>query len=192
MKRSNSYFCAECGHESAKWQGRCPGCGAWNSFTEAPVDTVSKVKAKPQTEVNAVSIGAISVADEIRIPTGLSELDRVLGGGAVAGSIILISGEPGIGKSTLLMQICRDLARFANVLYVSGEESPRQLKLRGERLGVGYSKIPDEMPERRIEHSNRRRLVQSVGNHRETLNNNKTRIRVISVSFLFIPFFRKF
>lgn len=107
---------------------------------EAPIasdnTSTSRKASTPAQPAQIVSIRDISVAGEVRVATGLSELDRVLGGGAVVGSLNLISGEPGIGKSTLLMQICRDLSRFARVLYVSGEESPRQLKLRGERLGV--------------------------------------------------------
>lgn len=138
-KRTTLFFCGDCGYENAKWLGKCPSCGAWNTFTEAPIPAreTSPAERASGTRITApVSIADISVAKESRFGTGLSELDRVLGGGAVAGSLNLISGEPGIGKSTLLMQICRELSRFARVLYVSGEESLRQLKLRGERLGI--------------------------------------------------------
>ena len=143
-KRTTAYFCSACGHENAKWLGNCPTCGAWNTFEEAPKLPAASASPAGKSSFSGfarqsstpVNIADISVADEIRFSSGLGELDRVLGGGAVAGSMVLISGEPGIGKSTLLMQICRDFSRFADVLYVSGEESLRQLKLRGERLRV--------------------------------------------------------
>ncbi len=143
LKKHNSFFCTECGGESVKWQGRCPACGAWNTMAEAPAEPAA---GKPGTAgqgrgASIISLDDIHMAEEIRFSTGLDELDRVLGGGAVAGSLVLVSGEPGIGKSTLLMQICRDVTRFAEVLYVSGEESPRQLRLRAERLGVKVLKL---------------------------------------------------
>lgn len=138
MKRTTVFFCSECGNEFAKWMGQCPVCGAWNSFAEQRAATVPKqTSRKGGGSVEKPSqLLEIRLSDEIRFPTGLGELDRVLGGGAVAGSLCLVSGEPGIGKSTLMMQICRDLAKGHCVLYVTGEESPRQLRLRAERLCV--------------------------------------------------------
>ncbi len=151
MKKSTLFFCTECGNEFSKWTGKCASCGAWNSMTEAPTadaapasrmkNSKSGVHASHGTGAVAVSLSDISTAAEVRFQTGLGELDRVLGGGAVVGSLVLISGEPGIGKSTLLMQICRDIARFAKILYVSGEESLLQLKLRSQRLKVSALRL---------------------------------------------------
>ena len=135
------YICSECEYESAKWLGKCPRCNAWNSFVE---DVVVKESSAPaaQKRVSMLgdSVGAASPFSELEIPeyirteTGLSELDRVLGGGLVCGSVVLLSGEPGIGKSTLLLQICDTLGANKKVLYVSGEESRGQIKLRADRL----------------------------------------------------------
>ena len=132
------FYCTECGNETPKWQGRCSACGAWNTIVEQPAaetkkGTVGLVSvphrtARPITEVEAT--------DELRFHTGMNELDRVLGGGAVQGSLVLVGGAPGIGKSTLMLQICDNLCKFSKVLYVSGEESERQIKLRAQRLGV--------------------------------------------------------
>lgn len=139
-KQKSSFVCIECGYESPKWLGRCPACSEWNSFEEAeseneapasPVSVQLKQPSKP-----SVLISELSVPDYMRMETGMAELDRVLGGGLVAGSVVLLSGEPGIGKSTLLLQICETVSRRARVLYVSGEESGGQLKLRADRLGV--------------------------------------------------------
>lgn len=133
------FFCKECGHESAKWMGQCPACKAWNCFVEAP--TVGK-KASPVTGSRIMTSEApkrldeIDVQEEVRMDTGYAELDRVLGGGIVKGSLVLIGGDPGIGKSTLLLQVCRNLSiQKRNVLYISGEESLRQIKLRANRIG---------------------------------------------------------
>lgn len=137
-KSKSIYICSECGFESAKWFGKCPGCGQWNTMTEEirePVVQKNSVGAARKNIV-PVSINEISTAEEARYHTGLTELDRVLGGGIVKGSLILISGEPGIGKSTILLQICEYLGRSLKILYVSGEESNRQIKLRAARLGV--------------------------------------------------------
>ncbi len=137
MKNRTVFFCTECGNESPKWAGRCSACGAWNSMVEQ-VEKVSKgaKKSYSQISVKASPIAEIDTTDEIRFPTGMGELDRVLGGGAVKGSLVLVGGAPGIGKSTLMLQICKQLGSFAKVLYVSGEESAHQLKLRAKRLAV--------------------------------------------------------
>ena len=133
------YICAECGHKSAKWLGKCPTCGAWNSFeeeTDAPVSAVTRANAIGVADNHAVTFSELEMPDYMRDNTGLDELDRVLGGGLVTGSVVLLSGEPGIGKSTLLMQISDSLGASRRVLYVSGEESGGQLKMRARRLGV--------------------------------------------------------
>lgn len=134
------YQCSECGYESAKWAGKCPECGAWNSMEEMVKESASVQRGGVARSVGALSravaINEISTTDEHRYYTGLSELDRVLGGGIVKGSLVLISGDPGIGKSTMLLQICEYLGRELKILYVSGEESARQIKLRAARLGV--------------------------------------------------------
>ncbi|MBW7573772.1 DNA repair protein RadA [Caproiciproducens faecalis] len=137
-KSKSIYICSECGFESAKWFGKCPGCGQWNCMNEEIREpAVQKNSAGSAHKSTApVSINEISTAEEARYHTGLSELDRVLGGGIVKGSLILISGEPGIGKSTILLQICEYLGKSLKILYVSGEESSRQIKLRAARLGV--------------------------------------------------------
>ncbi len=137
------YICSECEYESPKWLGRCPRCGSWNTFVEDVVEketavgsTVTRTSALHAGESHAASFSELTTPDYMRTETGLAELDRVLGGGLVTGSVILLSGEPGIGKSTLLLQICDTLGENKTVLYVSGEESRGQLKLRAERLGV--------------------------------------------------------
>ncbi len=138
MKTPKSIFvCAECGHNSSKWLGKCPTCGAWDSFDEEiPVVEAPAGKGAPVGEP-AIPIDELELSSYMRSETGMGELDRVLGGGLVQGSVVLLSGEPGIGKSTLLMQISHTLAAKCRVLYVSGEESRGQLKLRAERLAVG-------------------------------------------------------
>lgn len=135
MKTKTIFYCTECGNETPKWAGRCPACGAWNSIVEQ-ADKPMKSGRKPASarDVKPVPITEIGTADEIRFSTGMGELDRVLGGGAVKGSLVLVGGAPGIGKSTLMLQICKKLGEFARVLYVSGEESAHQLKLRAQRL----------------------------------------------------------
>ena len=138
-KAKTVFFCTECGNESLKWMGRCPGCGAFNTMQE------HIEKPAPSGRAKAAPVGSsrsprrlreVTGDREIRFSTGMGELDRVLGGGAVAGSLVLVGGAPGIGKSTLLLQICNSLCSERKVLYVSGEESERQLKLRAQRLGV--------------------------------------------------------
>jgi DNA repair protein RadA/Sms len=140
MSKLKSVFaCQACGFESSKWLGRCPDCGEWNSFVEERQETApSRAKgATPALGGAPLPYDMVDGADAVRIATGVDEFDRVLGGGVVPGSMVLIGGEPGIGKSTLLLEVAHLLARNGGaVLYVSGEESPRQIKLRGERLGV--------------------------------------------------------
>ena len=143
-KNKTVFFCTSCGNETPKWQGKCPACGEWNTLqehVEKPMTTgkgrASAISAgrKPQT------LSQVDSGQEIRFSTGMGELDRVLGGGAVAGSLVLVGGAPGIGKSTLLLQICNSLCSGRTVLYVSGEESERQLKLRAERLNVNCESL---------------------------------------------------
>ena len=130
------YACTECGAESAKWYGRCPACGAWNSLEEQ-IQAPAVTGASRSTPVASVQpITAISPNDRQRYLTGMKELDRVLGGGIVRGGLMLIGGDPGIGKSTLLLQICATLGKDHKILYISGEESEGQIKLRADRLGV--------------------------------------------------------
>ena len=136
-KEKQIFFCKECGYESAKWQGQCPGCHAWNTFVEETVKTNVKTGKVHRDAVEPKGILEVSTAKESRIPTGMRELDRVLGGGIVKGSLVLVGGDPGIGKSTILLQMCRNLVHTnTNVLYVSGEESLAQIKMRAERIGV--------------------------------------------------------
>lgn len=142
MAKSKSvFFCGECGYESAKWLGQCPACKAWNAFCEAPA--VKKGGSSLREGVAAslpIKIKDVSLETDERVTTGISELDRVLGGGIVKGSLVLVGGDPGIGKSTLLLQMCAKLAdKNISVLYVSGEESERQIALRSERLGGKFS-----------------------------------------------------
>lgn len=148
MKAKTIFFCTECGTETPKWVGQCPGCRAWNTMTEQPVEPKKKsggsLSAARPVRVSTHRpqlVSELTTMEEIRVPTGLAELDRVLGGGAVKGSLNLVGGAPGVGKSTLLLQICAQLCRVGKVLYVSGEESEGQLKLRAERLGVGGSAL---------------------------------------------------
>ena len=139
MKSKTVYICRECGYQSAKWLGKCSACGGWNTMDE----TIQKEEKKATTTAKqsavlkkVTSLKQIETNTEVRYTTGLTELDRVLGGGLVKGSLVLVGGDPGIGKSTLLLQICNSLAISKKILYVSGEESERQIKLRAERLGV--------------------------------------------------------
>lgn len=136
------YICSNCGYEAAKWNGKCPSCGKWNTFEQQQIQAVtpsSRNTGAAVTSAKAVTplrISEIDTSAEVRYRTGLSEFDRVLGGGLVKGSVNLLSGDPGIGKSTLLLQICEYLGKEHSILYISGEESIRQLKLRAQRLGV--------------------------------------------------------
>lgn len=139
------YVCSECGYESAKWFGKCPGCGQWNTMSEEVRETynksrsVSAVRSRPAAV--PVPITKITTEDEARYYTGSGELDRVLGGGIVKGSLVLLGGDPGIGKSTILLQICSHLGKILKILYISGEESKRQIKLRAQRLGVNCDNL---------------------------------------------------
>ena len=144
MKAKTVFCCGECGYESPKWMGKCPQCGTWNSFSEFTPVPESSSSARPtlrRSETRPARITEIDIDDEVRFSTGMAELDRVLGGGAVMGSFVLVGGEPGVGKSTLLLQICGSMCREHTVLYVSGEESARQLKLRANRLGVNEPEL---------------------------------------------------
>ncbi|SHE87106.1 DNA repair protein RadA/Sms [Desulfacinum infernum DSM 9756] len=134
------YRCQECGYESPKWLGRCPGCQAWNSFVEeAPAVAGPGRRAAKGQAAQALPLGAVPTSADRRLQSGMQEWDRVLGGGLVPGSVVLLAGDPGIGKSTLLLQALARLARSGPVLYVSGEESLSQIRLRAERLGLGLS-----------------------------------------------------
>ncbi|MDD6276177.1 MAG: DNA repair protein RadA [Clostridia bacterium] len=138
-KAKSVYVCSSCGYESAKWYGCCPSCNEWNTMTEqikAPASNKSVSALTHNYSATIKKLSDISCDSEVRYTTGLKELDRVLGGGIVKGSLVLLSGDPGIGKSTLLLQICQHLGKSLNILYVSGEESAHQIKLRADRLGV--------------------------------------------------------
>ncbi len=141
--RNTAFFCKECGYESAKWLGQCPVCKEWNTFVEEPVAQAKKAPSGQIAAMGAgktavpVHISEISLDEQDRTPTGFGELDRVLGSGIVKGSLVLVGGDPGIGKSTLLLQVCRNLAGAGKrVLYISGEESLKQIKMRANRIGM--------------------------------------------------------
>ena len=137
-KQKTTFFCKECGFESPKWLGQCTGCKEWDSFVEEPVVKTAAGRSVTVTEHREPSkLSEIVTNDEVRTLTGIGELDRVLGGGIVTGSLVLVGGDPGIGKSTLLLQMCKQLAEAGkDVLYVSGEESVKQIKMRADRLGT--------------------------------------------------------
>ena len=143
-KQKTVFYCTACGNESPKWAGRCSACGAWNTMQEHIAKPVAPGRAKSAPvgmSRTPRKLSQVDSGDEIRFLTGMGELDRVLGGGAVEGSLVLVGGAPGIGKSTLLLQICANICQNRRVLYVSGEESERQLKLRAERLGVSSEEL---------------------------------------------------
>lgn len=143
-KIKNVYVCSQCGWESSKWCGKCPGCGEWNTMNEEIKDTAKqpiKRVEKGRSYAMPLTINEIDTNDEQRYHTGLKELDRVLGGGIVKGSLVLLGGDPGIGKSTILLQICNYLGKTLKILYVSGEESKRQIKLRADRLLVNSNNL---------------------------------------------------
>ena len=135
-KTKTVYICNECGYESAKWLGKCPSCNNWNTLEEQVVSSVKGATYSVVTSAAATPLSKISTLDEPRYVTGISELDRVLGGGIVKGSVTLLSGDPGIGKSTILLQICNALQNKFKILYVSGEESATQIKMRATRIGI--------------------------------------------------------
>ena len=138
-KSKTVFVCGECGYETPKWVGKCPGCGEWNTMVEdvrLPQTAAVSAAPRPAHTFSAMPLSQINAADEHRFVTGISELDRVLGGGIVKGSVILLSGDPGIGKSTILLQVCNALQGDIKILYVSGEESAIQIKLRAKRIGV--------------------------------------------------------
>ena len=140
MKAKTTFFCTACGNEFPRWSGQCSACGAWNTIVEEPVKKEEKRPAagaaKGFAAKRPVPLKEVDVTEEIRFDTGLGELDRVLGGGGVKGSLVLVGGAPGIGKSTLLLQICEHIGKEHSILYVTGEESERQLKMRAQRLHV--------------------------------------------------------
>lgn len=139
MAKANKtmFFCQECGYESSKWQGQCPGCKAWNTFVEEPAQIVKGIRTQNSgRELKPVALKEVSLTEQTRVSTGMKELDRVLGGGIVRGSLLLVGGDPGIGKSTILLQVCRNLsAEHHKVLYISGEESLQQIRMRAGRIG---------------------------------------------------------
>jgi len=135
-KNKTVFVCNECGYESSKWLGKCPACGSWNTFFEQKIveSKNSSLKAEKNTNNIPQRLDSYEAKETIRTSTGFDELDRVLGGGLVKGSLILLGGEPGIGKSTLILQLCDKVKGEGQVLYVSGEESAEQIKLRADRL----------------------------------------------------------
>ncbi|MBP5459192.1 MAG: AAA family ATPase, partial [Clostridia bacterium] len=146
-KLKSMYVCQNCGYENPKWYGKCPQCGEWDTMQE---EVRSDGKGKSPAVTGGLGGGARGVAQKIseietvgehRYLTGLSEFDRVLGGGIVKGSVVLLTGDPGIGKSTILLQVCQTLGEHETVLYASGEESPHQIKLRADRLGVTSNNV---------------------------------------------------
>ena len=144
MKSKTVFYCTACGNELSRWQGKCPACGAWNTIEERPAAPAAAPGRRAPVGTPARqprTLAQLSTVEEIRFPTGMAELDRVLGGGCVVGSLVLVGGAPGIGKSTLLLQICKELCRGRTVLYASGEESEHQLKLRANRLGVTADRL---------------------------------------------------
>ncbi|MEE1013508.1 MAG: DNA repair protein RadA, partial [Clostridia bacterium] len=144
MKQKSIFVCSDCGTESPKWMGKCPGCGAWNTMNEETIVEAPKGGHKATSIVSSAKpkfLYEISTTEDARRSTGFTELDRVLGGGIVRGSLVLLGGDPGIGKSTILLQMCGNLGESCKILYVSGEESPRQIKLRADRLGVHTDRI---------------------------------------------------
>ena len=137
--KKSIFFCQNCGHEEAKWLGQCPACKEWNTFVEERIDSgITKgttVAARAVHEAKVVPLTEMTADDDTRSETGIKELDRVLGGGIVPGSLVLVGGDPGIGKSTLLLQVCQRMAQMKKILYISGEESQAQIKLRANRMG---------------------------------------------------------
>lgn len=142
-KTKTVFVCNECGNESTKWLGKCPACNSWNSFYEQKIEESknSNLKHKSEKTSKPQMLNSYVAKEDIRTTTGFGELDRVLGGGLVKGSLVLLGGEPGIGKSTIILQICDKVQGNGKVLYVSGEESAEQIKLRADRLGINNEDI---------------------------------------------------
>lgn len=142
--KKSVFFCQNCGYEESKWRGQCPACGEWNTFVEEKLDTgisrgstaAAKSVRNSVREAKVIPLAEVTADDDVRCRTGIGELDRVLGGGIVPGSLVLVGGDPGIGKSTLLLQVCRQLSDGRKILYISGEESQAQIKLRANRMGA--------------------------------------------------------
>lgn len=143
MKSKTVFCCSECGYETSKWLGKCPSCGEWNTLKEVTALAKESKKAGQHAYLNTSPMRLSEIGTDMRerMTTGISELDNVLGGGLVTGSLVLVGGEPGIGKSTLLMEVCKTIAESGTVLYVSGEESEIQLKMRADRLKVETDKL---------------------------------------------------
>ena len=141
-KNSTIFVCSECGYESSKWLGKCPSCNSWNTFyEEKAINTSSATGSKTKAKTEAVKLNEVKQTETVRVTTGLGELDRVLGGGFVLGSLTLLGGEPGIGKSTLILQICNTIKIDGIILYISGEESAEQIKLRADRLKINKDNL---------------------------------------------------
>lgn len=141
MKSKTIFVCSSCGYESPKWMGKCPACNEWNTFYEEKDVTKSGTKDKKKEGSQVIQLNKVEKKESSRIKTGIEELDRVLGGGFVTGSLTLLGGEPGIGKSTLILQICDNIKVDGKILYVSGEESAEQIKIRADRLGVNKDNL---------------------------------------------------
>lgn len=141
MKEKTAFYCTACGYETSRWQGQCPGCRAWNTLVEAPQAPKAAEKTRSLRRAMPKKLAELDETEDLRFSTGIAELDRVLGGGAVRGSIVLFGGAPGIGKSTLLLQACGSIASDELILYVTGEESEHQLKMRAQRLGVDRDQL---------------------------------------------------
>ena len=144
-RQKTIYVCTECGGETSNWAGKCPSCGAWNTLQEMILERGASgrggASARAARSTSPRRLDELEITEEIRFSTGISEFDRVLGGGAVLGSLVLVGGAPGIGKSTLLLQMCAEIGKRRRVLYVTGEESQRQLKLRADRLHVSGGEL---------------------------------------------------
>ena len=143
-KNKTVFICSECGYESAKWFGKCPACGEWDTLNEEQIIVESNKGSRNRLSHNsgiALKLEQIDSSLELRYDTGIGELNRVLGGGLVKGSLVLLCGDPGIGKSTILLQLCQYISAGFSLLYVSGEESAYQIKMRAKRLGVANDKL---------------------------------------------------
>ena len=139
--KKSVYFCQNCGYESAKWQGQCPACKEWNTFVEEQISVTKSSTLREIKQTDIVPLSQVQADDHTRVKTEIKELDRVLGGGIVPGSLVLVGGDPGIGKSTLLLQVCQNLSKKEEILYISGEESLSQIKIRANRMGEFTDKL---------------------------------------------------